>query len=80
MQIEEGGVRLYPYSKQNTSPVTAEEVKTALFGIDDGTGPGPSLSSSCFFKKAWDVVGLSEAVLEFLKVPVEADKAHRDWS
>lgn len=48
--------------------VTADEVREALFSIEDDKAPGPYGYSSLFFKKSWLTVGplLTEAVLEFL--------------
>ncbi|CAI9259916.1 unnamed protein product [Lactuca saligna] len=37
--------------------VTDEEIKAALFDIDDDKAPGPDGFSSKFFKKAWMIVG-----------------------
>ncbi|XP_071687068.1 uncharacterized protein [Rutidosis leptorrhynchoides] len=37
-------------------PVTDEEVKSALFDIDDNKASGPDGYSSLFFKKAWNIV------------------------
>lgn len=47
--------------------VTAQEIKDALFYIDEGKSPGPDGFSSAFFKKKWAVVGVDfiEAVREF---------------
>ncbi|GFZ16285.1 hypothetical protein Acr_25g0006940 [Actinidia rufa] len=50
-----------------TLPVSEEDVKSALFSIGEDKAPGPDGFSSCFFKKAWDIVGsdFTTAVLEF---------------
>nr|KAJ0211180.1 hypothetical protein LSAT_V11C400156810 [Lactuca sativa] len=47
--------------------VTNEEIKAALFDIDDDKAPGPDGFSSKFFKKAWMIVGndFCYAVKEF---------------
>ncbi|MFS7917032.1 putative RNA-directed DNA polymerase [Helianthus anomalus] len=37
--------------------VTDDEIKTALFGIEDCKAPGPDGYSAKFFKSAWNVVG-----------------------
>jgi len=34
------------------APVTNDDIKVALFNIDDNKAPGPDGYSSCFFKKA----------------------------
>ncbi|KAK4383872.1 hypothetical protein Sango_3111800 [Sesamum angolense] len=38
-------------------PVTIDEVKTAIFDIEEDKAPGPDGFSSGFFKAAWPVVG-----------------------
>lgn len=49
------------------APISFDEVKKAIFDIDDGKSPGPDGYGSLFFKKAWEEVGsdLVEAVMEF---------------
>ncbi|KAK4382094.1 hypothetical protein Sango_2905100 [Sesamum angolense] len=50
-------------------PVTIDEVKTALFDIEEDKAPGPDGFSSGFFKAAWPVVGgeVSNAIIDFFK-------------
>ncbi|KAL0444890.1 UNVERIFIED_CONTAM: hypothetical protein Slati_2211700 [Sesamum latifolium] len=47
--------------------VTREEIKTALFDIDEDKAQGPDGFSSSFFKAAWPVIGneLTRAVQDF---------------
>ena len=47
--------------------VTDEEIKLAMFDIDDNRAPGPDGYSSKFFKSAWSIVGpdVCKAVREF---------------
>ncbi|GFZ13032.1 hypothetical protein Acr_23g0014170 [Actinidia rufa] len=62
------GRRLDQDQVQNlTQQVTEEEIKMALFAIGEDKAPGPDGYTSCFFKKAWDIVGRDfvEAVMEF---------------
>ena len=49
------------------SGVTYEEIKNALFSIDDSKAPGPDGFSSLFFKRAWSIVGneVCNAVTDF---------------
>lgn len=48
-------------------PVTNEEIKDAIFSIDDNKASGPDGFSSKFFKAAWNTVGMDvcSAVKEF---------------
>ena len=39
------------------APVTSDEIKASLFGIDNDKAPGPDGFSSLFFKKCWGIVG-----------------------
>ena len=39
------------------APVTPEEIRLTVFGIDNDKAPGPDGFSSLFFKKAWGIVG-----------------------
>ncbi|XP_021751017.1 uncharacterized protein LOC110716680 [Chenopodium quinoa] len=50
-------------------PFTKNEIKAALFSIPEDKAPGPDGYSSCFFKKAWGIVGqeFSAAVLDFFE-------------
>ncbi|KAK4391361.1 hypothetical protein Sango_1913900 [Sesamum angolense] len=51
------------------APVTRNEIKEALFEIDDESAPGPDGYTSAFFKAAWPVIGqaISEAIGEFFR-------------
>ncbi|XP_071741234.1 uncharacterized protein [Rutidosis leptorrhynchoides] len=48
-------------------PVSASEVRDAVFNIGDGKLRGPDGYSTAFFKKSWDIVGndVVKAVIEF---------------
>lgn len=48
-------------------PISDDEMKKALFSIDDNKASGPDGYSSKFFKAGWSVVGkdVIEAVKEF---------------
>ncbi|XP_011078512.1 uncharacterized protein LOC105162217 [Sesamum indicum] len=51
-------------------PFTAEDVKLAMFDINEDKAPGPDDYSSGFFKAAWSVVGpeITRAVLDFFAI------------
>lgn len=44
-----------------------EEVRTAIFGVDSESAPGPDGYSGCFFQKTWSIVGMDvyAAVIQF---------------
>ncbi|KAL0367300.1 UNVERIFIED_CONTAM: hypothetical protein Sradi_3620100 [Sesamum radiatum] len=50
-------------------PVMEDEVKQAIFDIDETKAPGPDGYSSAFFKAAWPVVGgeVTRAIMEFFR-------------
>ena len=49
------------------SMITHEEIKKAMFSMNDSKAPGPGGFSSLFFKEAWSIVGCDviEAVVSF---------------
>ncbi|KAK4384386.1 Retrovirus-related Pol polyprotein from type-2 retrotransposable element R2DM [Sesamum angolense] len=48
-------------------PVTVDDVKTAMFDIEEDKAPGPNGFSSGFYKAAWPIVGeeISKAIMDF---------------
>nr|GMC90863.1 Vestitone reductase [Ipomoea batatas] len=52
-----------------TKEVSNQEIKDALFDVDDKKSPGPDGYSAAFFKKNWEVIGedLTDAVHEFFQ-------------
>ena len=40
-----------------TKDISVQEIRKALFDIGDDKSPGPDGYTSCFFKKAWQIVG-----------------------
>nr|GEX78797.1 hypothetical protein [Tanacetum cinerariifolium] len=56
--------------------VTNEEVKAAMFNIDDNKAPGPDGFTAKFYKKDWHVVGndVCEAVKEFFTKGKDCEK------
>lgn len=50
-------------------PVTAMDIRSAVFDIGDEKAPGPDGFSASFFKANWEIVGqlVTEAILEFFR-------------
>ncbi|KAK4384619.1 hypothetical protein Sango_3042800 [Sesamum angolense] len=47
-------------------PVTVDDVKTAMFDIEEDKAPGPDGFSSGFYKAAWPILGeISKAIMDF---------------
>ena len=59
---------MVPSTKESLNRrITQEEIKKAIFSINDSKAPGPDGFTSLFFKKAWSIVGsdVTEAVESF---------------
>ncbi|KAL2252275.1 UNVERIFIED_CONTAM: hypothetical protein Sindi_0022200 [Sesamum indicum] len=68
--VFEWGPILFPeHTAELCLAVTPLEVKDAIFHISDNKAPGPDGYPSCFFNKAWDIVGdqVCRAVLDFFR-------------
>ncbi|KAL0448909.1 UNVERIFIED_CONTAM: hypothetical protein Slati_1447300 [Sesamum latifolium] len=50
-------------------PITLNEIKLAVFDIDEVKAPGPDGYSSGFFKAAWPIIGeeVTRAIMEFFR-------------
>ncbi|XP_074267269.1 uncharacterized protein LOC141590593 [Silene latifolia] len=55
--IKRGRVCSESHWEQLLSPVTPQEIKTAIFSIPDHKAPGPDGYTSSFFKDSWSVIG-----------------------
>lgn len=68
-QLGEGSFVISDLKQTLVAAISTEEVRNALFDIEDEKSPGPDGYGSAFFKKAWDVVGcdLVDAVDEFFR-------------
>ena len=64
-----GLVWSYEHLNILNSRITQEEIKSAMFSINDSKAPGPDGFSSLFFKRAWNIVGseVSDAVAGFFR-------------
>ncbi|KAL2238095.1 UNVERIFIED_CONTAM: putative mitochondrial protein [Sesamum indicum] len=67
--FEWGHILTSEHTAELCREVTPLEVKDAIFHISDNKAPGPDGYSSCFFKKAWNIVGdqVCRAVLDFFR-------------
>ena len=65
--INEGKVRTSDQQIVMCRSFTAEEVKRAVFDIDETKAPGPNGYTSVFKKKSWQCIGedITEAILDF---------------
>ncbi|XP_020245131.1 uncharacterized protein LOC109823258 [Asparagus officinalis] len=52
-----------------SSAVTKEEIKKAIFSMDDNKAPGPDGFNMSFYKSAWSIIGdeVSQAILDFFQ-------------
>ncbi|XP_021970325.1 uncharacterized protein LOC110865358 [Helianthus annuus] len=59
---------------QMVCPVTAEEVKKAMFSIGIDKAPGPDGYTAGFFKGAWPIIGndITSAVMDFFETGLKA--------
>lgn len=58
--------------------ITFEEIKQAVFDIDDERCPGPNGFSSLFFKDTWEVTG--EDVVRYVEEFFESGKLLKQWN
>ena len=56
--------------------ITQEEIKNAIFSINDSKALGPDGFTSLFFKKAWSIVGNDVTEYEISGSPSDFYKAH----
>ncbi|GFY95614.1 hypothetical protein Acr_10g0009990 [Actinidia rufa] len=65
--VLKGNVLEVDQANNLTRAITEEEIKLTLFSIGDDKVPEPDGFTSCFFKKAWDIVGRDfiAAIMEF---------------
>ncbi|XP_060175336.1 uncharacterized protein LOC132606044 [Lycium barbarum] len=68
--LSEGHVLQREQQLKLMQPVTSEEIKDALMGIDDHKALGYDGYNALFFKKSWEVVvqGITNAVLRFFSI------------
>lgn len=65
--IQEGNVVTREKQEALCAAFTNEEIKAAMWSIEENKFPGPDGYSSCFYKKAWPCIGpeLCNAVKNF---------------